>query len=258
MLRPLFLACALGAILPAPASAQSIDATPSELAASPLVSVQISENLRSPPDEATISVGVTSRAGTAKAALARNQVEMEKVMAVIRASGIPDRHVQTDGVSLGADYRYDPVAGGHSEQRLIGYVAGNQVRVKTREIAKLPDLLDRLASAGANTIYGPSFAIGDPLPLRAEAKKRAMERGLAEAREFARNAGFRDVELLSVQDSVSYRGTDIVVTGRSGQLRSMAPPPPPPPMAERGGGSGISPGQIETGVTLSLTYRMVR
>lgn len=254
MLRPLLLACAASAALAAPAAAQQINATPDQLAATPLVTVQISEQLRSPPDEATISVGVTSRAPTAKAALTKNQAEMEKVMAVIRAAGIPDRHVQTDGVSLGADYRYETV-GGIGEQRLIGYQAGNTVRIKTADIARLPDLLDKLASAGANNIYGPSFAIADPLPIRAQAKKRAMERGLAEAREFARNAGFGDVQLLSVQDSVSYRGTDIVVTGG---LRQMSAPPPPPPSPERGGVAGISPGQIETGVTLSLVYRMIR
>lgn len=256
MLRHLLAACALGAALTASATAQQIDATPDQLAATPLVTVQISEQLRSPPDEASISVGVTSRAPTAKAALSKNQAEMEKVLATVRAAGIADRHVQTDGVSLGADYRYDTV-NGVGQQKLIGYQASNTVRLKTRDIEKLPDLLDQLASAGANTIYGPNFAIADPLPIRAEAKRRAMERGISEAREFARNAGFRDVQLLSVQDSVSYRGTDIVVTGAM-RLQSVAPPPPPP-MPERGGvGGSISPGQIETGVTLGLTYRMVR
>ncbi|MEO6433079.1 MAG: SIMPL domain-containing protein [Sphingomicrobium sp.] len=253
MLRHTLFACAASLALASPAAAQ-LAASPDQLATTPLVTVQISEQLRSAPDEATISVGVTSRAPTAKAALTKNQAEMTKVMAVIRAAGIPDRHIQTDGVSLSADYRYETV-NGVGEQKMIGYQAGNTVRVKTSDIDKLPDLLDRLASAGANSIYGPSFAIGDPLPIRARAKKQAMDRGLAEAREFARNAGFADVQLLSVQDSVSYRGTDMVVTGL--RQMSVAAPAPPPPMPERSGG-GIAPGQIETGVTLTLLYRMIR
>lgn len=257
MLRPFLLACAASAAFAAPATAQQINASPDQLAVTPLVTVQISEQLRSAPDEATISVGVTSKAPTAKAALAKNQAEMENIMAVLRAARIAERNIQTDGVSLGADYRYDRTANGGGEQKLIGYQATNNVRIKTGNIQGLPDLLDKLASAGANNVYGPTFNIADPLPIRAEAKKRAMERGLVEAREFARNAGFRDVQLLSVQDSVSYRGTDIIVTGSMRQM--SAPPPPPPPMAERGGGTGgIAPGQIETGVTLALVYRMVR
>ena len=72
--------------------------------------------------------------------------------------------------------------------------------------------------------------------------------------EYATNAGFRRVSLLSVEEGVSYLSSDaVVVTG----MRAAAPPPPPPPPApERGG--GIEPGQIETGVQLTLVYRMER
>jgi len=114
-------------------------------------------------------------------------------------------------------------------------------------------LLDTLTAAGATNIYGPSFGIADPAPLRAEARKRAMARGEAEATEYARNAGFSRVRLLSVQEGVSYRSADIVVTGS--RISPMAAPPPPPPVPERG---SIEPGQIETGVTLTLQYRMER
>jgi len=82
-----------------------------------------------------------------------------------------------------------------------------------------------------------------------------MARGLAEANEYARNAGFSRVSLLTVQESVSYRSSDIVVTGS--RIQSVAPPPPPPPPAPERDGS-IAPGQIETGVTLTLQYRMER
>ena len=54
-------------------------------------------------------------------------------------------------------------------------------------------------AAGATDIYGPSFSIADPAPLRAEARRLAMARGEAEASEYARNAGFKHVRLLSVR-----------------------------------------------------------
>ena len=82
----------------------------------------------------------------------------------------------------------------------------------------------------------------------------AMARGEAEASEYARNAGFSRVRLLSVQEGVSYRSADIVLSGS--RIAPMAAPPPPPPPVERGG--SIEPGQIETGVTLTLQYRMER
>jgi uncharacterized protein len=234
-----------------PASAQQVSASLDQLAATPLVTVQISEQLRSPPDEATLTTATESRAPTAAAALAANKLKTEHLLDAIKAAGIVPKDVQTEGVSVGADYEFETV-NGRGTQHLVGYLARNTVRIKTRQIDRLVTLLDTLTAAGATNIYGPNFSIADPAPLRAEARKRAMVRGEAEASEYARNAGFRGVQLLSVQEGVSYRATDIVVTGSRIQAAAAPPPPPPPP------GGGIEPGQIETGVTLTLEYRMER
>jgi len=237
----------------APLSAQEVSASLDQLAASPLVTVEIAEQLRSPPDEATLTAGTESRAPTASAALAASKVKTEHLVQAIKAAGIASKDVQTEGVSVGADYQYETV-NGRGEQHLVGYSARNTVRIKTRQIDRLVALLDTLTAAGATNIYGPNFSIADPAPLRAEARKRAMVRGEAEAGEYARNAGFRGVQLLSVQEGVSYRATDIMVTGSRIQAAAAPPPPPPPPPP----GGSIEPGQIETGVTLTLKYRMVR
>jgi uncharacterized protein len=235
-----------------PLAAQPLPASLDQLAATPVVTVHISEQLRRPPDEATINASTEAREPTAAAALAANKAKTQTLLDAIRAAGIAPKDIQTEGVSVGADYDYQPV-NGRSVRRLLGYVARNTVRIKTRDIDRLGALLDRLTAAGATEIYGPSFSIANPAPLRAEARRIAMARGEAEAGEYARNAGFTRVRLLSVEEGISYRATDIVVTG----TRVGAPPPPPPPAAPERGGS-IEPGQIETGVTLTLQYRMER
>jgi uncharacterized protein YggE len=247
------IAFAFLALAAAPASAQQITATPDQLADSPLVTVQISEQLRSPPDEATLNAGTESRAPTASAALAADKTKTEHLIEAIKAAGIPAKDIQTQGVSVRADYQFENV-NGQGRQRLTGYVASNNVSIKTRQIDRLVTLLDTLTAAGATNIYGPNFSIADPAPLRAEARRRAMARGEAEASEYARNAGFRGVQLLSVQEGESYHAAEIVLTGTriAPVVQAPAPPPPPPP------GGGIEPGQIETGVTLTLQYRMVR
>ncbi|MES2905205.1 MAG: SIMPL domain-containing protein [Pseudomonadota bacterium] len=246
----------LGAVflmLAAPGAAQQ-GASLSELASTPVVTVRIGENLRTPPDEATITVTTRSRGATAAAALDANKIKNDRMLATIRAAGIPARDMQTQGVNLNPDYAYDSVEG-RREQRLIGYVASNSIQVKTRRIDRLSTLLDQVGSAGADSIYGPNFGIADPLPLRREARKRAMVRGQAEAMEYASNAGFARVELLSVEEGVSYRNSEVVVTGSRISAPGAPPPPPPPPPPASG---GIEPGQIATGVTLTLVYRMVK
>ena len=64
-----------------------------------------------------------------------------------------------------------------------------------------------------------------------------------------------DSGLLTVEEGTSYRSSEIVVTGS--RIAAPAPPPPPPPPPSAPNGS-IAPGQIETGVTLTLQYRMER
>ena len=237
-----------------PVAAQT-PASIDEMARTPLVRVNISETLRTPPDEASLTVGTQAKAPTATAAVAANKVKTEKLLAAIRAAGIRERDIQTQGIQLQPDYRWDAEPGGRGRQTLIGYIASNSVQIKTRNIDALTSLLDALTVAGADSVYGPNFGISDPAPLRREARVRAMARGQAEAVEYARNNGFTSVRLLSVEEGVSYRGTDIIVTG-SRISNASAPPPPPPPAPERGGDSIVAPGQLETGVTLNLLYRM--
>ncbi|MEO7602337.1 MAG: SIMPL domain-containing protein [Sphingomicrobium sp.] len=251
------LACSLlMPIAPSAAIAQSLPTpTIAEMAATPLVRVNIAETLRTRPDEASLTVGTQAKAATAKGAVAANKAKTEKLLAAIRAAGVREKDIQTQGLQLQPDYRYDRQPDGQGQQRLVGYIASNSVLIKTRDVDALTSLLDSLTAAGADTVYGPNFSISNPAPLRAEARVRAMTRGEAEAVEYARNNGFARVRLLSVEEGTSYRGTDVVVTGGR-MAQHNAAPPPPPPMPERDGGGVVAPGQIETGVTLNLLYRM--
>ena len=241
----------------APSAAQVVpQASLGDLAASPLVRINIAETLRRPPDEASLTVGTEARAPTATAAVAANKVKTERLLGAIRGSGVRERDIQTQGIQLQADYRYTQVEG-RGRQTLTGYVATNSILIKTRDIAALTGLLDRLTAAGATSVYGPTFAISDPAPLRREARLRALARGDVEATEYARANSFTRVRLLSVEEGTSFRGTDIIVTGSRISNQGGPPPPPPPAMAEREGGI-VAPGQIDTGVTLGLLYRMER
>ena len=257
------LVTAWSAVLMVPGVAVAQQApTPSitEMANTPLVRVNIAESLRTPPDEATITVATQAKASTATAAVAANKEKTEKLLAAIRGAGIRERDIQTQGIQLQPDYRWDPpTPGGQGRQTLIGYVANNSVQIKTRNVDKLTSLLDTLTIAGADSVYGPSFGISDTAPLKREARLRAMKRGEAEATEYASNNGYKAVRLLSVEEGTSYRGTDVLFS-RS-VVSSLPPAPPPPPAAsvgERGGGDIVAPGQLETVVSLNLLYRMER
>jgi uncharacterized protein YggE len=239
-------------------SQQAPTASIAEMASTPLVRLNITEALRTPPDEASITVGTQAKAATATEAVAANKVKTEKLLATIRAAGIRERDIQTQGIQLQPDYRWDNEPNGRGRQTLVGYVASNSVQIKTRKIDTLTGLLDALTTAGADSVYGPNFGISDPAPLRREARIQAMERGKAEASEYARNNGYTSVRLLSVEEGASYRGTDVILSGSHiAPVAAPPPPPPPPPGAERDSGI-VAPGQLETSVSLNLLYRMER
>ncbi len=225
-----------------------------EMVATPVVRLRITETLRTPPDEASLSVGTQARAPTATAAAAANKEKTERLLGAIRTQGIRERDTQTQGIRLQSEYRWDRQSSGQGRQTFIGYLASNSIQIKTRDIPALTRLLDALTAAGADTVSGPNFGISDPAPLRSEARRRALKRGEAEALEYARNQGFARVRMLAVEEGTSYRGTEVIVTG-SRIAEQGAPPPPPPPAPERDGGV-VAPGQLETGVSLNLMYRM--
>lgn len=99
---------------------QAPTASISEMASTPLVRVNIAESLRTPPDEASMTVGTQAKAPTATQAVAANKAKTEKLLATIRAAGIRERDIQTQGIQLQPDYRWDNVPGGQGRQTLIG------------------------------------------------------------------------------------------------------------------------------------------
>jgi uncharacterized protein YggE len=256
-MRPLLALFLLAS--PALAAAQvAPQASIPEMATSPLIKLSIAETLRTPPDEASLTVGTQSRASTAVAATAANREKTERLLATIRALGLRERDIQTQGIQLQPEYDWVQQPGARQGQQIFrGYLASNSILIKTREIPRLASLLDRLTTAGADSVYGPNFSIADPAPLRSEARRRALVRGEAEALEYARARGFARVALLSLEEGTSYRGTEVIVTGTRVFNAQAGPPPPPPPQSERDSGV-VAPGQLETGVSLNLIYQMER
>lgn len=241
ILASLALATSSLAIASVPASAAEVTLA----ATNPVVELNLYEQVEVEPDMATITAGVDTNAPTAVEALRKNSAEMQRVIDLIKALGIAPRDIQTTRVNLNAQYDYDQTS---RRQIFRGYTASNQVSVKLRDIKRTGDVLDALVSAGANNIYGPTFSIEDDTAAKADARRRALTRGQAQAEEYARAAGYSGVRLLQVAETIhsgpgAKMGDAIVVT--AARIESAAPPP-------------IEPGLVGTGVSVQLTYEMVR
>ena len=68
----------------------------------PVVELTVHETVEAEPDLVTVGAGVTTQASTAVEAMRANAQAMNSVVQRIRALGIPERDIQTTGISLGA------------------------------------------------------------------------------------------------------------------------------------------------------------
>ena len=209
----------------------------------PVVELSVIEQVEAEPDLVNVSAGVTTDAPTAVEALRLNSVEMRKVIDRLKALGVAERDIQTTGINLNARYDYD-----QRQQRQIfrGYQASNRVSIKLRDIDETGKVLDALVVAGATDLSGPSFSLDDDTSAKAQARASAMTRGRAQALEYARMAGYSDIRLLEVNETI---------TGNNGpmpQMRAVTTLD----VAEQS--APVQPGLVGTSVNITVKYEMTR
>jgi uncharacterized protein len=172
------------------------------------------------PDLATVTAGVETRADTAVAALAANSEAMTTVFAALEAAGIERREIQTSQLSIGPVY--GPFNDGSPEQqKVIGYEATNTVTVRVRKIDELGSVIDALADAGSNRLFGIGFEIAEPKPHLDAARERAVADARGKAELFARAAGVTLGPVLSISEAMQGPGPIMM---RAEAMADAAPP----------------------------------
>lgn len=226
-------------------AAVAVPATAAEIqiaSQGPVVELSVNEVVRSAPDVAQVGAGVMTRAATAREALTQNSQAMDGIIARMRELGIARDDIQTSNFNVSPQYDYNQATG---EQVFRGYNVNNQVQVKLRDLPRAGEILDALVSAGANNIYGPNFMLEDDGSVKEEARAQAFARGQRMAEDYARMAGYSSVRLLEVSESVQNQGP----LPQAAMARSMDASESAPP---------IEPGQVGTGVNLTVKYEMTR
>ncbi len=229
---------AMGATV-APASAAEIQIT----SQGPVVELAVNEVVHSAPDVAQLGAGVMTRAATAREALTLNSQAMDRIIARLRQLGIEREDIQTSNFSVSPQYEYNQTT---NEQMFRGYDVNNQVQVKLRNLPRAGEVLDALVNAGANNVHGPSFMLEDDVAAKSAARAQAFARGKRMAEDYARMAGYSSVRLLEISESVQGYGPvpQPMMARVSADASESAPP--------------IEPGQVGTGVTLTVKYEMAR
>ncbi len=210
----------------------------------PILSFSVNEEVRSRPDQATVGAGVTTTAPTAVEAMRVNAAAMDRLIAAAKARGIKAEDIQTSGINLSPQYDYNNRTDGQAP-RFLGYQVSNTVRATTGKIDDIGPLLDALVAAGGTNIEGPWFGMKDADAQLIGARGAAIKAAEAKAADYARLAGYRGAELVSISEG------------------GFAGPQPPMPygrmeMAADAKSTPVEPGRVSNTLTLNFQYRLVR
>jgi uncharacterized protein YggE len=225
--------------LSSPAAAQSSETSPAEN-----ITVVGQGSVQMSPDIAQVSIGMETSAETVGEAVTENEAQMEQILAALKAAGIADKDIQTMNYSIQLDRYPEQVlrTESSSAEPAPVYRVSNMVTVTVRDLESVGDVLDAVIEAGANNIWGITFALDDPTTAQAEARIKAMEDAQARAEALAELGGVTLGPVMSISEVV---GSTVV---------------PMAAMAERAvaGGSSISPGELEISYQVQVAYFIER
>jgi uncharacterized protein YggE len=220
----LLLAAAALAGVARPEGARAVEGT----AGGDSVTVTGSAAVTSVPNRALLSLGVDSRADSARAAISANAKEMRRVIDAVRAAG--GRDVSTQSVSLSAVF-------GESSA-VTGYAASNVVTA-TVDVGRAGAVIDAAVEAGANQVWGPSLSSSD----QAELYLQALKAAVADAREKAQTLAVASGRSLGQVTTVAESG-------------SFTPVPLMEKAAASDAGTPVEAGSQETTATVTVTFAL--
>ena len=171
MLLVAYMASALAAQQP-----QSIDL--------PKITVTGEALVYAKPDKIVLNFGIETRDNQLVTAKQKNAAIWKKAAAVLKESGVPDKDVQTDYLSIEPRYRnYNEI------DEPIGYVARDMFVVTLSDPAKVESLISTMLEVGVNHFNGVEFQTTEFKRHRESARKLALTAAKEKAEKMATALG---------------------------------------------------------------------
>lgn len=191
------------------------------------------------PDLAVVGIGVEVRKPTAAEAVDAHAITAEALQGAMRAQGVSDRDIRTEGMWLSPIYEYDESGSSH----LAGFQAGQAFSVKVRDVTRAGKVLRAAVDAvgDAGRINGVTFDVEDRAALRHRARAAAFRDARAKAAHYAQLSGQRLGDLVSVNEAASSGAPPVPVL--SSQVADGVPVP-------------VAPGEIKEEIDVDVVYQL--
>ena len=176
-LRMVVFACVLIIIFTAPLWAL-------EKSAPRLITVTGDAEVRVPPDEVILTLGVETWDKDLGIAKKQNDERVKKLLALAKQYKIEPKHVQTDHLSIEPRYK-----NGYTREEFIGYFVRKTIVFTLRDISKFEDLLSSALETGANYVHGVQFRTTKLRQYRDQARALAIQAAKEKAKALAKELG---------------------------------------------------------------------
>ena len=153
------------------------------------------------PDQIIITFGIETWDKDIMLAKQKNNDIMQKALKVIKDTGIPDKDVQTDYLSV--EPRYDE---NYEKKDFIGYFIRNTFVVTLSNPEKVEELVSSVLQSGVNYIHGIDFQTTEFKKYREQARELALNAAKEKAEKMASALGQTIGDPLQISEG--YGGSD--------------------------------------------------
>jgi uncharacterized protein YggE len=175
------------------------------------------------PDRATLRLGVVTERPTAPAAEADNAAIVTAILAELKAMGVPDAEMQTQGVTLAPEITEEPAPKGKPRQTQI-YRATNMLVVRLQPPEKAGEAIGRVVAKGANSVDGVDYDSTDLTAQRDALRARAVKDAERRAAVYAQAAGLRLARVLEIRPGADVEAVPMAMEARAAAPVAGAPP----------------------------------
>lgn len=205
--------------------------------------------IKAQPDLVSVNINVETRGESAQIAQEKNKEISDKLLLGLIKSGYNSDELKFVNYNIYPEYDWK-----NGEQKFKGYVAFQQLLVKTENVKKVPEIVDTAINSGALISY-INFELSEEK--QSEYKKQALEKAGMDAKEKAEatasGVGKRLGRLVSVQSQDFYYGPlnlydKTLAEASGGDVVQEA----------RNTALNISPQDIEVSATIIVQYKISR
>lgn len=194
------------------------------------------------PDRLLLAMGVEVTRGSVDAALDAANVDLGRVMASLKKSGVAGADLQTSGLTIDPEYDYG--AGGAT---LKGYQVSESLNAKLRDLDTAGRAISAAANAGGNDvrINGISLDLESDSLLVKAARDEAFADAKAKAEQYAKAAGRSLGAVQSISEQTS-QSPPLPYPLKEGLASAGSPPAPVP----------VQPGSAQVSVSVTVVWAL--